>query len=99
MYIIGTSVYSCSYFCSMKLTKYHISHCLKSKIAANITEEQGKTLVDAEGDVLRGLRKLNFSYHLFTKRIILFCFQKNIWKSNNPIIHSLSFKPLYLNNK
>lgn len=27
------------------------------KIAANITKEQGKTLVDAEGDVIRGLRK------------------------------------------
>lgn len=28
-------------------------------LAENITKEQGKTLVDAEGDVLRGLRKLN----------------------------------------
>lgn len=28
------------------------------KLAANITLEQGKTLVDAEGDVMRGLRKL-----------------------------------------
>lgn len=27
------------------------------KIAENITLEQGKTLADAEGDVLRGLRK------------------------------------------
>lgn len=27
------------------------------KIAANITKEQGKTLADAEGDVMRGLRK------------------------------------------
>lgn len=27
------------------------------KIAANITLEQGKTLADAEGDVIRGLRK------------------------------------------
>lgn len=27
------------------------------KIAANITTEQGKTLADAEGDVMRGLRK------------------------------------------
>lgn len=26
------------------------------KIAENITEEQGKTLADAEGDVLRGLQ-------------------------------------------
>lgn len=26
------------------------------KIAANITLEQGKTLADAEGDVIRGLR-------------------------------------------
>ena len=30
---------------------------LQKKIAANITLEQGKTLVDAEGDVMRGLRK------------------------------------------
>lgn len=29
----------------------------QKRLAANITEEQGKTLVDAEGDVLRGLRK------------------------------------------
>lgn len=28
-----------------------------SALAKNITLEQGKTLVDAEGDVLRGLRK------------------------------------------
>lgn len=27
------------------------------KIAANITLEQGKTLADADGDVLRGVRK------------------------------------------
>lgn len=27
------------------------------EIAKNITKEQGKTLIDAEGDVLRGLRK------------------------------------------
>lgn len=27
------------------------------KLAANITTEQGKTLADAEGDVLRGLRE------------------------------------------
>lgn len=31
------------------------------KIAANITEEQGKTLADAEGDVMRGLRKYSKS--------------------------------------
>jgi hypothetical protein len=29
----------------------------QGKLAASITEEQGKTLVDAEGDVMRGLRK------------------------------------------
>jgi hypothetical protein len=29
---------------------------LQKKLAANITEEQGKTLADAEGDVLRGLQ-------------------------------------------
>lgn len=31
-----------------------------SELAKNITKEQGKTLVDAEGDVLRGLRKSCF---------------------------------------
>jgi len=30
---------------------------LQKKLAKNITTEQGKTLIDAEGDVLRGLRK------------------------------------------
>lgn len=30
------------------------------KLAANITLEQGKTLSDAEGDVMRGLRKYQF---------------------------------------
>lgn len=30
-------------------------------LAKNITTEQGKTLVDAEGDVLRGLRKFIFN--------------------------------------
>ena len=30
---------------------------MQKKLAAMITEEQGKTLADAEGDVLRGLRK------------------------------------------
>ena len=35
----------------------HALHALQKLLAANITEEQGKTLVDAEGDVLRGLRK------------------------------------------
>lgn len=31
-------------------------------LAKNITKEQGKTLVDAEGDVLRGLRKFFWLY-------------------------------------
>lgn len=30
------------------------------ELAKNITKEQGKTLIDAEGDVLRGLRKFFF---------------------------------------
>jgi malonate-semialdehyde dehydrogenase (acetylating)/methylmalonate-semialdehyde dehydrogenase len=29
---------------------------IKKELAKNITKEQGKTLVDAEGDVLRGLQ-------------------------------------------
>lgn len=32
-------------------------------LAKSITSEQGKTLIDAEGDVLRGLRKLDFGIH------------------------------------
>ena len=48
----------------------HTYHCvimqslyilIQKELAANITEEQGKTLADAEGDVLRGLRKLLLS--------------------------------------
>lgn len=35
----------------------HIIRNNMSEIAKNITKEQGKTLIDAEGDVLRGLRK------------------------------------------
>lgn len=34
-------------------------------LAENITKEQGKTLIDAEGDVLRGLRM--FSINMFIK--------------------------------
>ena len=34
---------------------------LQAELAENITIEQGKTLADAEGDVLRGLRELILS--------------------------------------
>ena len=37
----------------------HILRANMSELAKNITKEQGKTLVDAEGDVLRGLREFN----------------------------------------
>lgn len=30
---------------------------LQKKLAENVTLEQGKTLIDAEGDVTRGLRE------------------------------------------
>lgn len=39
---------------------FRLQHLIKNnmgELAKNITKEQGKTLVDAEGDVLRGLRK------------------------------------------
>lgn len=36
----------------------HIIRNNMGELAKNITTEQGKTLIDAEGDVLRGLRKL-----------------------------------------
>lgn len=35
----------------------HLIRANMSDLAKNITKEQGKTLVDAEGDVLRGLRE------------------------------------------
>lgn len=31
--------------------------CQQKEIAANLVKENGKTMADAEGDVLRGLRK------------------------------------------
>lgn len=39
----------------------HLIRQNMSELAKNITKEQGKTLVDAEGDVLRGLRKFSLS--------------------------------------
>lgn len=39
-------------------------------LAENITKEQGKTLIDAEGDVLRGLRKFKNSFF----RLLVFSF-------------------------
>lgn len=41
-----------------------------SVLAENITKEQGKTLVDAEGDVLRGLRA--YSWIIFWDILFLF---------------------------
>lgn len=35
--------------------------CSQKEIAANLVKENGKTMADAEGDVLRGLRKYNIS--------------------------------------
>ena len=37
----------------------------QKELAKNITEEQGKTTVDAEGDVLRGLRKTCYNPFVF----------------------------------
>ena len=50
------------YMKSLKLIFYMI--LFQSEIAKLITLEQGKTLIDAEGDVLRGLRKYSQTYHL-----------------------------------
>lgn len=47
----------------------HIIKQNMGELAKNITKEQGKTLVDAEGDVLRGLRK----YFLFSLLNPLLC--------------------------
>jgi len=35
---------------------------LQKEIAKNLVEENGKTMADAEGDVLRGLRKYLIAY-------------------------------------
>lgn len=43
----------------------HIIRNNMGELAKNITTEQGKTLIDAEGDVLRGLRKLELPYEEF----------------------------------
>lgn len=45
-----------------------------SELAKNITKEQGKTLVDAEGDVLRGLREFEIHsfYYLYNQIKITF---------------------------
>lgn len=43
------------------------------ELAKSITSEQGKTLIDAEGDVLRGLRKfdlVNLKFHCVTRNQI-----------------------------
>lgn len=40
----------------------HIIRANMGELAKSITSEQGKTLVDAEGDVLRGLRKFYLEY-------------------------------------
>ena len=34
-----------------------VVHVMQDELAANITQEQGKTLADAKGDVFRGLGK------------------------------------------
>jgi malonate-semialdehyde dehydrogenase (acetylating)/methylmalonate-semialdehyde dehydrogenase len=41
----------------LMLKLQHVIRRDLKKLAANITLEQGKTLVDAEGDVIRGLRE------------------------------------------
>lgn len=39
----------------------HIIRANMNVLAENITKEQGKTLIDAEGDVLRGLREYSLT--------------------------------------
>lgn len=43
----------------------------QSKLAAKITEEQGKTIADAEGDVLRGIRKEILYTTLFLRFMLI----------------------------
>lgn len=43
----------------------HIIRNNMGELAKNITTEQGKTLIDAEGDVLRGLRKYKIKIPIF----------------------------------
>lgn len=47
---------------AVMLRLQHIIKANMSALAKNITTEQGKTLIDAEGDVLRGLRKSPLIY-------------------------------------
>lgn len=52
------------------------------ELAKNITKEQGKTLADAEGDVLRGLRKSSFFvFTIFSLTLLLFFELKQRWLS------------------
>lgn len=59
------------------------------KIAANITEEQGKTLADAEGDVLRGLqvsiliaKVIHIYLNSYNVSLSLFFFKKKLCTYN-----------------
>lgn len=61
---------------------------LQRELAESVTLEQGKTLADAEGDVLRGLRKIFF----LLKRLDILCKQaKNL---NEIKALTNKFKPL-----
>lgn len=53
-----------------------------SKLAAKITEEQGKTIADAEGDVLRGIRKLFCNIKNVFFFVMIFQIEKKKMKSN-----------------
>ena len=62
--------------CCVRHIIYVILYLLQQEIAKLITLEQGKTLVDAEGDVMRGLRKFLISVYflacLFQRKIPAF---------------------------
>lgn len=65
------------------------------KIAANITLEQGKTLADADGDVLRGVRKYLLNHLVRQFLMIVFCRGgRTLVRSRNPSARRISSKHL-----
>ena len=72
---------------------------LQKRIAANITLEQGKTLVDAEGDVMRGLRKYYQLLHLIHSTYFIIytlsvLYTKAFLSNNFPIFSYLHWKKI-----
>ena len=63
---------------------------VQDELAANITEEQGKTLADAKGDVFRGLGEWGRPAPAFTS--VMGCMARCMAKSSagSPLRHKMS---------